>query len=63
MFAYEFSAQRGDGLKRLFFGSSVTKVNINQCPRCRGTDKCRELYEGWALAKFTCDRCNTEWWS
>lgn len=52
-----------DGLRRLWFGSSPVKKNIDQCPRCRGTDKAREIYEGYGVAQFACDRCNTEWWS
>jgi predicted nucleic acid-binding Zn ribbon protein len=63
MYYFETQARRGDGVKRLFFGSSVKKFNIEQCPRCRGTDKAHELQEGFAIAQFRCERCDKEWWS
>lgn len=63
MFHAEAVAQRGDGLKRIFFRSSVKLPNIDQCPRCRGTDRSRQLHEGYAIAKFHCDRCDKDWWS
>jgi formate dehydrogenase maturation protein FdhE len=63
MFYCEAVAKRGDGLKRFFHGASVKKPNIDQCPRCRGTDKAKHLQEGFGISLFHCERCEKEWWS
>lgn len=59
----EALARPFDRLKRWWFGSSVRLQNIDQCPRCRGTDQAHETYEGFGIALFQCERCSLEWWS
>jgi hypothetical protein len=59
---YEILGRRGDGIKRWWFGSSPRLKNIDQCPRCRGTDKAHEHGpEGWCCQDYKCDRCDIVW--
>lgn len=59
----EVFARPFDALKRLWFASSVRLRNVDQCPRCRGTDQSHEAHEGFGIALFRCERCSLEWWS
>lgn len=53
-----------DWFWRMWFGSQVTNHNGEQCPRCRGTDKSRYLYEGFCTGdRLKCERCDKEWWN
>jgi hypothetical protein len=62
-YGYQTRARWGDGIRRLFFGSRVALFAIQQCPRCRGTDRARQVCEGYCVEQYACDRCGTEWWS